>query len=111
MCHEELGLASGEIPLEDINATSTRESSSLENIRLNSPPNSNGFVGWSPEEADPNPSVTFDLTEVKQVSGVILQGGGMDGDEYVTRFAVAFSMDGEEFVNVTDPSGELKVGF
>ena len=55
--------------------------------------------------------MTFDLTEVKQVSGVVLQGGGMNGDEYVTRFAVAFSMDGEAFVNVTDPSGELKVGF
>lgn len=108
-CHEPLGLQSGTIEPENINATSVQESSSLDSIRLNSGPNTNGFVGWSPDPADTTPYVTFDLKQIKQVSGVILQGGGHDGDEFVTTFAVAFSLDESNFLNVTAPSGQIMV--
>ena len=75
------------IPDENIQPSSTEPGNSPSNIRLNSP------EAWSPSSTDTSPSVTIDLDVPTKVTGIILQGGGPDTDEYVTQFTVSFSLD------------------
>jgi hypothetical protein len=67
-----------------------------EDLRLNGP------NAWTPSPNDTAPSVTIDLDKPSIVTGVILQGGGPDTDDYVTLFTVEYSPDGDNFFPITD---------
>lgn len=106
-CHDALGLEFGSLPSGQIHASSTESDNSVDNIRLNSLRDENGFVGWTPDPSDGDPSVTFDLGHVLQVTGLVLQGGGEDGSGFVETFRVSFSVDNETYVNVSSEMNSL----
>ena len=83
------------IPEENIYPSSLGPGVTNEDLRLNGP------SAWSPMPNDTEPFVTIDLDKPSDVTGVILQGGGPDTDEYVTLFTVEYSPDGENFFPVT----------
>ena len=83
------------IPESNIQPSSTEPGNSPSNVRLN------GGEAWSPSSTDTSPSVTIDLDVPTKVTGIILQGGGPDTDEYVTQFTVSYSSDDITYVDVT----------
>ena len=97
ICEEPLGMDSdnAQIPEENIYPSSLGPGVTKEDLRLNGP------NAWSPMPNDTEPYVTIDLDEPSDVTGVILQGGGPDTDEYVTLFTVEYSPDGENFFPIT----------
>ena len=97
VCEEPLGMDSdnAQIPEENIYPSSLGPGVTKEDLRLNGP------NAWSPMPNDTEPFVTIDLDEPSDVTGVILQGGGPDTDEYVTLFTVEYSPDGENFFPIT----------
>ena len=84
-----------QIPEENIYPSSLGPGVTKEDLRLNGP------NAWSPMPNDTEPFVTIDLDKPSDVTGVILQGGGPDTDEYVTLFTVEYSPDGENFFPIT----------
>ncbi len=102
VCEEPLGMESGdqELPADNIYPSSLGPGVTNEDVRLNSP------TAWSPSPNDTEPSVTIDLDEPSDVTGVILQGGGPDTDDFVTVFTVEYSPDGENFFPITDDNDE-----
>ena len=84
-----------QIPEENIFPSSLGPGVTKEDLRLNGP------NAWSPMPNDTEPFVTIDLDKPSDVTGVILQGGGPDTDEYVTLFTVEYSPDGENFFPIT----------
>jgi len=93
------------IPAENIYPSSLAPDVTVEDIRLNSP------NAWSPSPNDTEPSVTIDLDKPSIVTGVILQGGGPDTDDYVKVFTVEYSPDGENFFPIVDANNEPVVCF
>ena len=83
------------IPAENIYPSSSAPGVTNEDLRLNGP------NAWSPSPNDTEPSVTIDLSQPSDVTGVVLQGGGPDTDDYVTFFTVEYSPDGENFFPIT----------
>lgn len=100
-CHDPLGLQSGALSSSQIHPSSTELGNSIDNIRLNSVEDDNGFMAWSPDAKDSDPTVTFDLGHVLQVTGLILQGESEEGSSFVKSFRVSFSIDNETYVNVS----------
>ena len=97
VCEEPLGMDSDNvlIPEENIYPSSLGPGVTKEDLRLNGP------NAWSPMPNDTEPFVTIDLDKPSDVTGVILQGGGPDTDDYVTLFTVEYSPDGENFFPIT----------
>lgn len=83
------------IPDENIQPSSLGPGVEPEDVRLNGP------NAWSPNATDTEPFVVIDLEEPSTVTGVIIQGGGPDTDEYVTVFQVEYSTDGVTYYPVT----------
>ena len=82
------------IPDENIQPSSTEPGNSPANLRLNGP------EAWAPSPDDANPNVIVDLDIPMKVTGIIVQGGGPDTDEYITDFTISYSLDGVTFVDV-----------
>ncbi|XP_072039475.1 uncharacterized protein [Amphiura filiformis] len=102
VCEEPLGMDSNNvlIPSENIVPSSLAPGVTNEDLRLNGP------NAWTPSPNDTEPSVTIDLNKPSIVTGVILQGGGPDTDDFVTLFTVEYSPDGENFFPITDAADE-----
>ena len=105
VCEEPLGMDSSNalIPSENIYPSSLAPGVTNEDLRLNGP------NAWSPSPNDTEPSVTIDLDKPSTVTGVILQGGGPDTDDFVTVFTVEYSPDGVNFFPITDVNDEPQV--
>lgn len=97
VCEEPLGMDSGNplIPEENIKPSSLAPGVTPEDLRLDGP------NAWSPMPNDTEPFVVVEFDEPSDVTGVLLQGGGPDTDEYVTSFTVEYSPDGENFFPIT----------
>ena len=91
------------IPSENIYPSSLAPGVTNEDLRLNGP------NAWTPSPNDTEPSVTVDLDKPSIVTGVIVQGGGPDTDDFVTLFTVEYSEDGENFFPITDTDDEPMV--
>ena len=80
-----LGMENGDIPDENIHASSVNEYFYARKGRLNKQ------FGWSPEEKDILPWIEADVGYVTSVTGVIIQGGGEYYDFWVTSVHVEIS--------------------
>lgn len=88
------------IPAENITPSSLAPGVTVEDIRLNGP------NAWTPSPDDTEPFVIVDLDKPSTVTGVILEGGGPDTDDYVTLFTVEYSPDGVNYFPITDANDE-----
>ncbi|XP_066300459.1 amiloride-sensitive sodium channel subunit gamma-like [Branchiostoma lanceolatum] len=92
-CNNPLGMESGVILRDQINASSFLDQKHTPNhARLNS------GSSWKMEEKDTMPYIQVDLLDSHVLAGVITQGDGRDGG-YVTSFSLSFSMDGNQWLS------------
>ncbi|KAI8492335.1 hypothetical protein Bbelb_297880 [Branchiostoma belcheri] len=90
-CNSPLGMESGVISHDQINASSWSDQQRTPNhARLNS------RSYWKMDEDDATPWVQVDLRDSHVLAGVITQGGG-DVGGYVTSFSLSFSVDGNQW--------------
>ncbi|XP_033097846.1 lactadherin-like isoform X2 [Anneissia japonica] len=108
-CQEPLGMESGTIPDEDI------EASSVENqytrpprARLNTLNTVIGQSGWRAAVYDLEQWIQVYLGGVKIVSGIITQGRDQT-NMYVSRYEILLSMDGVVWQYITDTDGNNKI--
>ena len=88
------------IPSENIIPSSLAPGVTNDDVRLNGP------NAWTPDSNDNEPFVIIGLNEPSIVTGVVVQGGGPDTDNFVTEFIVEYSPDGENYFPITDANGE-----
>ncbi|XP_066300010.1 uncharacterized protein [Branchiostoma lanceolatum] len=92
-CNNPLGMESGVILRDQINASSFLDQKHTPNhARLNS------GSSWKMEGKDTMPYIQVDLLDIHVLAGVITQGDGKDGG-YVTSFSLSFSMDGNQWLS------------
>jgi hypothetical protein len=83
------------IPLENIQPSSYAEGLGPESVRPNNP------EPWSPSPTDEEPFVVIDLEEPSLVTGVVIQGGGPDTEDFPKTFTVETSPDGVTWTPVS----------
>ncbi|XP_035679932.1 uncharacterized protein LOC118418200 [Branchiostoma floridae] len=95
-CNNPLGMESGIITHDQINASSFSDQQHTPNhARLNS------RSYWMMDEDDTIPWIQVDLRDSHVLAGVIIQGGGSAGG-YVTTFSLSFGVDGNQWQTYTD---------
>lgn len=100
-----MDISNPRIPSESIQPSSYAPGVQTDDLRIGSP------SAWYPDPSDEEPYVDIDLMEPTEVTGVTIQGGGPETDDFVTKFAVLYSTDGgETFVPILY-NGEPMVGF
>ena len=100
-CESGLGMEDGRIPDNNIIASS-KYSSGVEAYygRLNRQEGS-----WTARTNNLNQWIQVDLSELKHMSGVITQGRN-SYSQWVTKFVVQYSTNGETWSSVTDVNGQ-----
>lgn len=104
-CASALGVESGAIPDEDMEASTTRVPGVTDPSegRLNNP-----FSAWAPKSNEFYPYLDIDLGSVKHITGISTQGHPL-AEEYVRHYRVKYSNDRERYNPVTDKQGFIKV--
>ncbi|XP_078703534.1 uncharacterized protein LOC144928728 [Branchiostoma floridae x Branchiostoma belcheri] len=103
----ELGLENPNVPEHSLTASSSEPDHSPDQGRLSpeEEPEEPGEPGyWSPEEDRPGEYLEIQFEEPVEITSLTTQGGGDEG--FVTRYKVAYSVDGEEWTFVTEPGTE-----
>ncbi|GFW41621.1 EGF-like repeat and discoidin I-like domain-containing protein 3 [Trichonephila clavipes] len=104
LCQEPLGMESGAIYDFQITASSSLNPElSPVNSRLDSD------TAWVPELGDREPYVQVDLIVPTNITGLMTRGRN-DANEWVKTYEIAYSDDGEHWIDPDDLSGNEKVG-
>ena len=110
VCLDRLGLEDGRIKDSKITASTEWSSNHAATFaRLNRPPQSGGFGGWTPKvtETDPLPWIQVDLGVLMLVSGVVMQGREDEWNRWVPEYQVESSDDGMNWEYVRDANQQL----
>ena len=107
-CDSGLGMEDGSIPDNRITAASEYASKhGASNARLNRPRTPLTTGSWSAKTNDLNQWIQADLGDLERVSGVTTQGrNGGTYLQWVTKFFVKYSENGEAWSNVEDGNGQ-----
>ncbi|XP_071958874.1 uncharacterized protein [Antedon mediterranea] len=101
-CTSKLGVEDGTIPSQDLSSSGYFASEYRpERGRLNTQADSEGDGAWCSGDNNANQWIQVDFGVLKQISGVITQGRS-DRNKYVKTYGVLYSVDGTNFVDITD---------
>ncbi len=105
----QLGMEDGRIKDDQLTASSEWSHEYRTHFgRLNQPEQSGQSGHWASRDKDQNQWIQADLLLHQLVVGVILQGSDSH-NQYVTKYKVAYSLDGVTWQNVQDIQGNDKV--
>ncbi len=109
----QLGMEDGRIKDDQLSASTEYQHQSLyygvTNARLNRPVQPGTSGAWSAQTKDVNQWIQVDLLLQRLVVGVIMQGRDHANINYVTKYKVAYSLDGATWQNVQDAQGNDQV--
>ncbi|XP_072306545.1 SCO-spondin [Eucyclogobius newberryi] len=102
VCSSPLGLEDGRIHYGQLTSSTHRENNPADAGRLYIVPNVKVMEpGWSPLPTDPQPYFQVDFLQPIWVSGVVTQGSERTWG-YLTKYRLAFSLNGEHFTDYTE---------
>ncbi|XP_072018223.1 uncharacterized protein [Amphiura filiformis] len=101
VCQGRLGIEDGRISDSQMTASSEYDSNhGPSNARLNRAAQSGTSGGWNPEYQDTNPWIQAALGVPTRVTGVLIQGRQDCCPQWVTKFKVQYSNDGQNWAYV-----------
>lgn len=93
-------MESGAITDDQISASSQySEAHGWVRARLNLGIDSKGNGGWSAKKSDPNQWIQVDLGKIMTVKGVATQGRAGSYRQFVTKYNLKYSDDGQTFID------------
>nr|XP_023660300.1 SCO-spondin [Paramormyrops kingsleyae] len=112
-CSSPLGMEDGRIRYGQLTSSTHWEDNPADAGRLNVVPNVLIMEpGWSPRPDDPQPYLQVDFLEPAWVSGVVTQGSELGTGGYLSKYRLAFSLDGSHFTDYkenTEKGPQIKV--